>query len=253
VDPLAGKFQGHSPYNYVMGNPVSLVDPDGMQPAHIEPITTEGGGEDGRDLVIYKITGKIINRSSSEVDMEKVLADVTAYFESEFESKNVDGVDYKFELDFSIASSMDEVAESYHLLSLVDKITLTENVSGPSGLVTKTFGALGTVSDVGEKAAFVDVSAFTGAYDSTVGSLGAYSAAHEIGHLFGLNHGGGTFNLMKAKPPVLSSGNWSTTIVDDQIRTINKMYRAPMLNRGSNKKVPRTRRGGLGWNVYTKK
>jgi hypothetical protein len=61
-----------------MGNPVSLVDPDGMQPAHIEPITTEGGGEDGRDLVTYKITGKIINRSSSEADMEKILADFTS-------------------------------------------------------------------------------------------------------------------------------------------------------------------------------
>lgn len=29
VDPLASKFQGWSTYNYVLGNPVSLVDPDG--------------------------------------------------------------------------------------------------------------------------------------------------------------------------------------------------------------------------------
>jgi hypothetical protein len=33
VDPLAGVFPGHSPYNYVMGNPISLVDPDGRMPA----------------------------------------------------------------------------------------------------------------------------------------------------------------------------------------------------------------------------
>jgi len=30
VDPLAEKYAGWSPYNYVMGNPLALVDPDGM-------------------------------------------------------------------------------------------------------------------------------------------------------------------------------------------------------------------------------
>jgi hypothetical protein len=29
VDPLADQYAGHSPYNYVLGNPNSLVDPDG--------------------------------------------------------------------------------------------------------------------------------------------------------------------------------------------------------------------------------
>jgi RHS repeat-associated protein len=32
VDPLAGSFAGWSPYNYVLGNPVSLIDPDGAEP-----------------------------------------------------------------------------------------------------------------------------------------------------------------------------------------------------------------------------
>jgi len=30
VDPLAGDYAGWSAYNYVLGNPVRLVDPDGM-------------------------------------------------------------------------------------------------------------------------------------------------------------------------------------------------------------------------------
>ncbi len=39
VDPMAGKFQNHSPYNYVLGNPVRLVDPDGAVPQ--DPIPSE--------------------------------------------------------------------------------------------------------------------------------------------------------------------------------------------------------------------
>ena len=32
VDPLAGDYESWSPFNYVLGNPIGLVDPDGMAP-----------------------------------------------------------------------------------------------------------------------------------------------------------------------------------------------------------------------------
>jgi hypothetical protein len=35
VDPLADRYAGYSPYNYVLGNPNSLIDPDGMQVADL--------------------------------------------------------------------------------------------------------------------------------------------------------------------------------------------------------------------------
>jgi len=42
VDPLAGKFAGHSPYNYVMGNPISIVDPNGAEAVYVDGVRQEG-------------------------------------------------------------------------------------------------------------------------------------------------------------------------------------------------------------------
>jgi len=41
VDPLAGLFPGHSPYNYVLNSPLSLVDPDGRAPCCVVTVEVQ--------------------------------------------------------------------------------------------------------------------------------------------------------------------------------------------------------------------
>ncbi len=38
VDPLAFKYPAHSPYNYVLNNPLNMVDPDGRGPGGVIPL-----------------------------------------------------------------------------------------------------------------------------------------------------------------------------------------------------------------------
>jgi hypothetical protein len=55
MDPLAEKYNSFSPYNYVLNNPISLVDPDGMGP------------EDGNDYVV-KVSNQTINIETQNIN-----------------------------------------------------------------------------------------------------------------------------------------------------------------------------------------
>ena len=70
VDPLADQFPGWSPYNYVMGNPVRLVDPDGMAPEEypIVRITKQKTG----NTVDQRVLGYTQAGSTVTTDLYKV-------------------------------------------------------------------------------------------------------------------------------------------------------------------------------------
>jgi len=63
VDPLADQFPAWSPYNFVLGNPINLIDPDGRAPVPPDEFNV--------DRNTGKIT-KISNKGGSETDFFNV-------------------------------------------------------------------------------------------------------------------------------------------------------------------------------------
>ena len=66
VDPLAEDYEGWSGYNYVMGNPLKFVDPDGMAPQWIPSVDRKGNilliREKGDDVAsLIKFFGGVKN------------------------------------------------------------------------------------------------------------------------------------------------------------------------------------------------
>jgi RHS repeat-associated protein len=61
IDPLAGKFFSNSPYNYAIGNPISIIDLLGME--------AEDSKDDGDEMVRVKYT---LNKKTGVVSQEQV-------------------------------------------------------------------------------------------------------------------------------------------------------------------------------------
>jgi len=88
VDPLAADYASWSPYNYVMGNPISYIDPDGRSPEDTggDPIKQEQKAYHevttqffGAIAPVTDKVGAFFNAVSDKID--SAISTVSSYFE----------------------------------------------------------------------------------------------------------------------------------------------------------------------------
>ncbi len=203
VDPMSEKYPSFSPYVYCANNPVKLVDPNGEEIVLETIYKKDANGNDTKEIERYniRITGKIINNSGMNIDMSEAKEQIVSQIESSFSGVTESGIPVTTTADFEVVNSLMEISQSDHI------ITLSNDVK-----IEKVMSASGKVNDIGRRKAWVDAHLFKGPLDA-ITKNGGKAAAHEIGHLMGLRHSRGLFNLMR-------SPRLGTNITSKQLSTI---------------------------------
>ena len=205
VDPMSDKYPSLSPYTYCANNPVRVVDPDGEEVVLETIYKKDANGNDTKEIERFniRITGKILNCSNKNIDMDQARNDIVNQIESSFSGTTLSGIPVTTTADFTVVNSLEKVDEKDHLIMLSNDVRLTD------GNTCK-----GVVQGYGTTKAWVDADLFKGPYDA-LNKTGAKAAAHEMGHLLGLGHDSSFTNLMR-------SPHFGTNISSNQLSRIVK-------------------------------
>jgi RHS repeat-associated protein len=131
-DAFADNFNTISPYQFAANNPITNIDINGDS---TWVTTTTVKNKDGTTTITNTthVTGKVLDlagiKKGGACNSRSATADLASDINSAFNSQltsNVVGTEeyvYNFDVQFTVANSMDDVSESDHLLVVVDAAT----------------------------------------------------------------------------------------------------------------------------------
>jgi RHS repeat-associated protein len=169
-DRFADNYNMMSPYQYAANNPVTNIDINGDSVWVTTSYTYDKKGNIASTTHTLHATIKVLNTADGSLDIGELIKGFKADLSSALSGWDENmTIRYETDIQVSEAKSMDDVAESDHLITIVDDVVGKSAKGGPAG---------GVAAD-GGKIAYVERGGISGMRRLMV---------HEFGHNLGLPH-----------------------------------------------------------------